>query len=229
MRRRRSNRQRELVQVFLLPRRRRRVAILSRSRSLMRRGRTSRGLPCRPFSGLELPFHSSVCLSRVMYILVVNSMCAVQSDVVVNVYSVCVKDGQARSDCARAALDRVLSIFAVRRLIILRLSFYLGYPQLPPCRRTFRVRITCKCSSGRKWRAFDWLLRKRAPPLAVPQPSQLPPPSLASPQVRLSHLPLDSAPNPSLSIALVLPPPLRHQDQPDPTPTSLSFIKSCLP
>ena len=90
----------------------------------MRRGRTSGGLPCRPFSSLELPFYSSVCLSRAMYILVVNSICApFKSDVVVDVYSVCVKDGQARSDCTRAALDRVLSIFAVRRLIILRLGY----------------------------------------------------------------------------------------------------------
>ena len=72
-------------------------------------------------------------------------------------------------------------------------------------------------SSGRKWRAFDWLLRKRAPPLALPEHSQLPSPSLASSQVPLSHLPLDSALNPSLSIALVLPPPLRHQDHPNPT------------
>lgn len=60
-------------------------------------------------------------------------MRAVQSDVVVNVYSVCVKDGQARSDCTRAALDRVLSIFAVRRLIILRLGYYRRAGELFVC------------------------------------------------------------------------------------------------
>jgi hypothetical protein len=66
--RRRSTRPREVLQVFLRPRRQRRVAILSRSRSLMRRARTSRGLhPCR---SLGHPFYSA-CLpslaSRTMY------------------------------------------------------------------------------------------------------------------------------------------------------------------